>query len=67
MLRLRRSTLNCRMMFCIPPGRLDTIPHERAVWEGRGRREERREEGGGEHRRGRTSGEGVKIETREMS
>ena len=57
------------MMFCIPPGRLDTIPHERAVWEGRERREEgaeegggRREEGGGEHGRGRTSGEGVKIE-----
>ena len=38
------------MMFCIPPGRLDTIPHERAVWERRGRREEgaeEREEGGG--------------------
>ena len=51
MLRLRRSTLNCRMMFCIPPGRLDTIPQERAVWEGRGRGrrggEERGIEGGG--------------------
>ena len=57
MLRLRRSTLNCRMMFCIPPGRLDTIPHERAVWEGGGggsrggrREEESIEEEGGRRR-----------------
>ena len=50
------------MMFCIPPGRLDTIPHERAVWEGRGRREQRREEGGGEHRRGRREEESIEEE-----
>ena len=44
-----------------------------AAMEVRGRKAERREgggrrdEGGGEHGRGGTSGEGVKIETREMS
>ena len=43
------------MMFCIPPGRLDTIPQERAVWEGRG--------GGGEGEgRGRRGERGGEVE-----